>query len=432
MIKFYKDKELYAGFFILISDRIFVGISAIATFSLFARQTDTELVGAISLFLSGVLILVPFINLGMDGVLMRVAANNERVSRYFFLLTIGLRILLCTFFAAAASLIAKYLANEGQFFYFILGLISVSSIANLTSSYFKACAQRGYILILTLMALSSSWFFKLSILPLSSEEFDLPLFLIADSVFLAFFGIMGFLFKIFPINIWNNNIKENLVDITWTSIFKQSLPLMLSALAVVLYMRIDQLLVGWLLGTNAAAQYAIAIKFSEMIYILPIALAGAYVPSLLAKTTQETQDTIFGEAYSKAFWIATIVIISAFFISPYLISFLFGNQYQDSVFIAQIYLFSGLFVFFGQIYHYYLVGNELNKYDFYRTLAGLTCNVVFSLLFINLIGIQGAAFATIIAYFVSDMGYDLMNKKTKKHFWLKLNSPVFFLKRVSI
>ena len=71
---------------------------------------------------------------------------------------------------------------------------------------------------------------------------------------------------------WDSTLARDLFSRAW--------PLLLSGLAVIIYLKIDQVMVKLLAGATAAGHYAAAVKISEICYLGPVILASHSSPRL--------------------------------------------------------------------------------------------------------------------------------------------------------
>jgi len=107
-----------------------------------------------------------------------------------------------------------------------------------------------------------------------------------------------------------------------------------------------------------------------------------------------------------------IVVIGLFFVAvPYAFKFIYKGVYQDSVTVLWILLIgsvSRLYVIF-----YDPILNALKKYKFAQTvtLLQLLLNLFLDLLLVPVMGIYGAAVATVIAYFCRMIIYEIYFRK---------------------
>ncbi|OYY58513.1 MAG: O-unit flippase, partial [Hydrogenophilales bacterium 28-61-11] len=65
-------------------------------------------------------------------------------------------------------------------------------------------------------------------------------------------------------------------------LLKNSWPLILSGLAVMVYMRIDQIMLGQMLGDEAVGVYSAAVRISEVWYFIPTAIIASVFPAIVA------------------------------------------------------------------------------------------------------------------------------------------------------
>lgn len=73
-------------------------------------------------------------------------------------------------------------------------------------------------------------------------------------------------------------------------LLRDSWPLILSAIAVTVYMKIDQLMLGQMIGDEAVGIYSAAVRVSEVWYFIPMAIAASVFPAILeAKKRSEAQ-----------------------------------------------------------------------------------------------------------------------------------------------
>ncbi len=227
--------------------------------------------------------------------------------------------------------------------------------------------------------------------------------------------ILGAIFILFTlkgqaINISTWRFKSSLA----IKIFKQSWPLVFAALSVVLYMRIDQVMIKYLLNANAVGQYSAAVRLTEIWYFLPTIIVSSSMPALIqAKTDKRSFENKIKKLYSLLIYSGLAISLVISFSGDFLISFLFGTEYKDAATVLQVHVWSCIFVFIGVASSQYLVIENQTKASLYRTVLGLISNILFNLVLIPMFGILGAAIATLISYFVSSVLSNYFFKGTR-------------------
>ncbi|MGN6113741.1 MAG: flippase [Luteimonas sp.] len=186
-------------------------------------------------------------------------------------------------------------------------------------------------------------------------------------------------------------------------LLQRSWPLLLSALAIVLYMRLDTLMLQHMSGPEAVGIYAAATRLSEVWYALPVIVATAAFPSLV-HSHDESEAKFRGNMRRLYFWFAWMAVAVALPVSVasgWLVPVLFGPAYQPASVVLAIHVWSCVAVYLGVASGQFLVIKNLQGISLYRTALGLGCNVVLNLLLIPGYGPAGAALATLVSYTVA-------------------------------
>ena len=180
-------------------------------------------------------------------------------------------------------------------------------------------------------------------------------------------------------------------------------PLAVSALIIMIYMRIDQLMLGQFLGPEVLGVYMAAVRLTEMWYVLPIALAASAFPHIVAARERSNDaflDAIYG-LYRILGAVALLLAIVLALASDRIVALLYGAQYSGSAEVLRIYAWATIPVFLGMASERYLIASGHSGVALVRTVVGFATNVSLNLLLIPRMGAAGAAWATAASYFVS-------------------------------
>ena len=185
---------------------------------------------------------------------------------------------------------------------------------------------------------------------------------------------------------------------TAVSFLQQSWPLILSGLAVTAYMKIDQVMLGAMLGDEAVGQYSAAVRISMVCYFVPLILAKSLFPAILNARNQSKAlykkrlQNYFDLNAGLAYMIAIPMSIAA----PWIIMLLFGEAYKEASPILSVHAWSCLFIFSGISRSRYLVAEKLFKFSMNCTVLGAIVNLVLNFLLIPKYEGFGAAIATLV------------------------------------
>ncbi len=183
------------------------------------------------------------------------------------------------------------------------------------------------------------------------------------------------------------------------SLLKQSFPLILSAVMVSIYMKIDQVMLKTV-GSAEVGIYAAAAKLSEAWYFIPVAIVTSVFPAIIhaRKTDLERYNKRMGNLYDLLIFISLPVAIFISFFGSEIINLLYRNQqFEGAGPMLAIHIWSGVFVFLGSASTQYLLAEGFTLVSFQRTALGAVLNVVLNLWLIPLYGGFGASIATLIA-----------------------------------
>jgi O-antigen/teichoic acid export membrane protein len=185
-------------------------------------------------------------------------------------------------------------------------------------------------------------------------------------------------------------------------ILQQSWPLILSSASLLIYARLDQLLVRNLISDAAAGFYAVAVKLSEIWYFIPTLLVAAVFPALVA--ARQSDLSLYRQRWRRLSILFIVLsiglagLLSVF--SNWLIGSFFGSQYLAAVPAMLIYNWTAVGFFLAVILNNYFIIEQRTRWNFLVNGSAAIANIVFNLLLIPRLGIIGAAWATIVSYFV--------------------------------
>jgi len=168
---------------------------------------------------------------------------------------------------------------------------------------------------------------------------------------------------------------------------------------IMIYLRIDQLLLFQMKGAEAVGYYAAAVKLTEIFNIVPAAFMFSILP-LLSSYFVTSLDKL-EQVYELCFRFMSIfimpVVIGIFVLAGPLVKAIYGEGYLMSIPALKILIWSEIFTFLGVVHINLLISTGLQKLDFIFTSTGAVVNVILNLLLIPRYGIAGASVATLAA-----------------------------------
>ena len=209
-------------------------------------------------------------------------------------------------------------------------------------------------------------------------------------------------------------------------LLKDSWPLTLSGIIILLYMRVDQIMIANFLNNSAVGLYSVSVRFTELWYFIPGIFVGSLFPKLIQIRHDPKYQKLLINLFKTLFIISFLISVLISFSAEKLILYLYGKNFLDAAFALKISIWTGIFVFWGVGAGNILVIENLNKHNFYKSILGLGINIILNFIFIPKMGINGAAISTLISQAFASYLYYLFPKKTRHIFVLQSRSILFF------
>jgi PST family polysaccharide transporter len=186
-------------------------------------------------------------------------------------------------------------------------------------------------------------------------------------------------------------------------LLRESWPLILSGIVVMIYMRIDQIMLGDMVGEEAVGIYSAAVKIAEMWYLIPLSIVSSTFPSIVK--AKEISQKLYYERLQKLFSLLAAlsysIAIPITLFSTQIVTLLYGEGYIESGSVLSVQIWAGLFVSLGLARGPWLITEGFTKFSAATTATGAGVNVVLNYFLIPIYGPIGASIATVISQMVA-------------------------------
>ena len=208
------------------------------------------------------------------------------------------------------------------------------------------------------------------------------------------------------------------------SLLHDSWPLILSGLAAMLYMRIDQIMLGQMLGDAAVGVYSAASRISEVWYFIPISIVNSVQPEIIR--IKSINKKIYLEKiqnlYNVLIRISILVAIITTFLAPQIIYILYEKNYSDAATILSIQVWAGVFVTMGVARGPWIIAEGLQKYTFRYIGIATIVNILCNNILINKFGPIGASVSSVVAQATTAILAPSLFKETRPSVLMLLKS----------
>ena len=397
---------------------LFVGIYV-------ARYLGPERFGLLSYSVSFVWLFSSLASFGLNNILVRELVQspeqrNNLLGTVFWLKVFGTFVM-----ATAIALALQFFEDEQQTYWmiFIIALGYLFQTTNVIELYFQAQVQSKFIVRAQVAQMLITSLFKIYLIYIQAELIWFAFALMLDQAVAAALFLIVYCWKInfFPFFTFHWKRAKKLMD--------GALPLIFSGMMVLLYMKIDQVMLKEKLNTKAVGVYAAAVKLCEAWYFIPSAIMASLFPAIIEsrKESEEIYENRVQKLYEMMVWGSLLVAIPTSFLADWFIQVLYGAIFQEAAIVLKIYIWTFVFVSLGVASSHWLVAENLEKYALIRSLLGAIINITLNWYMIPIYGITGAAYATLITQlFVSYLFFGL-SKHTRNSFMLSTRALSFRL-----
>jgi len=188
------------------------------------------------------------------------------------------------------------------------------------------------------------------------------------------------------------------------SLMKISWPLILSTLAITIYLRIDQVMLGQLADAQAVGIYSAAVRLSEIWPFASTAIVKSLAPSIIE--AKKVSEELYYQKIQKlcnlqALMVYCIAIPMTFLSTPFVV-LVFGKEYAPAGIVLSIHIWSSMFLFLGYVKEIWITTEELTGFAFIFSAGGAIMNVILNFWLIPRYKEVGAAIATVVSYGFAD------------------------------
>lgn len=229
--------------------------------------------------------------------------------------------------------------------------------------------------------------------------------------------------------------KKSKGFLTWSfsntrarELLHDSWPLMLSGVAIMIYMRIDQVMLGQMLGNKSVGIYAAALRISEVWYLFPTMISASIFPALvmLKNSNKDIYLKRIQQFLNLLVLFSVAIGIFTTLFANQLVNILYGDRFDSAASVLVVHIWAGVFVFLGVAGNNWYIAENMQKVRMYYITISAIINILLNFYLIPAYGVVGAAIATLISQALSSYIFDATKKSTRELFWMKTRA-IFFL-----
>ena len=369
-----------------------------------ARYLGPERYGLMNYVISYVFLFQTFAIFGLDQIEVREEARGEQPYQKIIGTAFGIKMLLSMVFMALVVL-TSWMADADGYTTLLIAIYSFTIILNSFSvvrNYFFAIVQNEYIVKSEIARTAIGICIKLVLLVLHA---NLTWFIAAyafDGVLLSTGYFVAYQAKVGSVREWTFSAPYA------RFLLKESFPLLLTSAAVIIYQRIDQVMIGQMIDKEAVGFFSVASRFVEILLFIPMMLSQTITP-LLVKAREESQALYEQRAQqfmNFSVWLSLLASALTACLAYWLVTLTFGQAYLPAVAVLQVLAFKASATALSSTAGAMLVTEGLQRFAIFRDGLGCIVCIVLNYLLLPRYGIMAAAFvsiaSTVAAGYIAD------------------------------
>ncbi|MEH1870777.1 flippase [Nostoc sp.] len=392
-----------------------------------ARYLGVQQYGLFNYALAFVSLFSPIFTLGLDDVvvrhIVRQSSNKEEI-------------LGTTFWLKLLGGIASVLLTVGTMFFLgehetlkiwlvaILAMAGIFRAADTIELWFQSQVQSKYTVIAKNIAFLLNSIIKIALILTKAPLLAFAWVTLAEFVMSAIGLLIVYQVKGSSLWLWRWSFSAA------KTLMKESLPLIFSGFAIMIFMKIDQVMLGQMIGNTEVGIYSAAVRVSEIWYFIPGAIVSSVAPAIYA--AKEKSESLYYQRIRQLLSLMTCIsfgiALPMTFLSDKIITVMFGSGYAEAGTILAVHIWTSLFVFMGLATTPWFIAEGLNHVSLGKTLFGAILNIVLNLFLIPKYAGLGAAISTIISQAAATFVCNAFDSRTQKIFQIQVRSLLPFYK----
>lgn len=376
-----------------------------------ARYLGANGFGILSFAISFTAISCLLVDLGLSVLITREVSRNYSLADKYIenifaiktiltIITLGITTIVINMFGfPSKTVIIVYLITFSTIF---------TSFANMFNSIFQAFQKMEYISVGRV--LNSMLIFAGTIIAINQ---NLDLIYFAAIYFLSNLIFLGYSIYVYSRKFLIPKIEFDILF--WKSLLKESMPYWMTSVFVIIYFRMDMIMLSMMKGDEVVGWYAAAYRLIDGLSVIPGVFMSVMFPvfSKYYVDSKDTLDLAFKKSLKFLVIIAIPIGIGTTILADEIILLFYGRGYVPSAGALKILIWANVLSFIS-----WAPATLLNSTNKQRTLMIFTCigavlNLVLNYLLIPSWSYEGAGIATVITEFVVGLLMLLQIQKTQ-------------------
>ena len=377
-----------------------------------ARYLGPEQFGLLSYAQSFVFLFTAIATLGLDSIVVRelVKDNSQRnvlLGTSFALKLVGS---LCTL---PLLWFGVQFTSNGSYTNLLIFIIASGTIFqsfNVIDFYYQSSVLSKYVAFANTITLAISSIIKIVLILNEASLLAFAIVGVFDTVILSL-GLIYFYWQK-----THHSLREWQFDkVVAKRLLSDSWPLAITGLMFVIYSRVDQVMLQYMIGNNAVGLYSASQKIVDVFYFLPLTLTRVFSPAIF--NAKQYSSDIYKSRLKRLFLLLAVlsIFISLIFSinATEIINILYGSSFLGTSEIFKWQIWSLFLITIGYMNGLWFISEKLEVLLMKSYIYAAVLNITMNYFFISYFGLIGAIYASIVSQIFAYYLFLLINKKTR-------------------
>jgi len=391
-----------------------------------ARYLGPQLFGDFSYAMALVLIFTPFATLALDDIAIRrmvqePSCRDEALGTSFILMLAG------GVFAFGLAMTAIFWARpDDRLMHWFVAILATGTVIQAFIAiefWFESQLQWKFSAFAKTSAFLLLSFVKIGLILQGAPLIAFAWAILAETILGSIGLLIVYRLRGHSIQAWR--FSQNMAK----SLLRDSWPLICSTLLTLIYLRIDQVMIGNMIGSEKLGNYSVAVRISEVWYFIPLVICSSVFPAVV-RAEAVSEDLYYAHLqrlYCLMAFLSYAVALPFSFFSNKIIQLLFSSAYTEAGPLLAILVWTGLFTSLGAARNVFIISKNRTRINLLSIGLGCLLNILLNLLLIPQYGAMGAVIATFISYWFTVHGSCFLFPSLRKTGWM-ITKAIFYPK----
>lgn len=386
--------KIITNVFWAVTGKVVTMLSTLVVGIFVARYLGPEQYGLMNYVVSIVTLFTVFATFGTTEIIIRELAKKELPKEIIlgsaFAIRIGLAVV--CFFAIGIYLFFAKETTETAAMILIYASSIFFACFDVIRFYFTSIVENEYVVKSEVFRALVGALVKVILLFFHAPLVAFVAALAFDFLLLATGYVFAYKEKVGSIRNWG--VDKAFIKV----LLSTSFPLLISSAAMIVYQRIDQVMIAKMLDNESVGYFSTAASFIGVVTFIPAIMVQTTSPLLVGfwKNDKERYKKESQRIMNLTTWVTMLICIILSLLSDPIIRYTYGSAYLAAVPVLRILVFKAVGVALITMGGQLIVIENIHKWAFVRNILSCVVCVICNYYFIPLWGVIGSAWATII------------------------------------